>query len=116
MICPDILNNPAELKEHAEEVHQLSIDLLKLEDPTEDDLTSRFLNSMNVDSEYLQKRRKCFPEHFDHIDGQIKIRLLTQMNFAFKSLAIEKDINENMKRNDWRSTSFRGFSFETSHL
>ena len=115
MICAHILNGAVELKQHAEEVHELSIDLLKLEDPKVEELTSRFLSSMNIENEYINERRKYFPEH-DHVEDRIKIRLLAQMNFAFRSKALGKIIDENMNNSEWSNTCFRGFGFEPSHL
>ena len=111
LVCQKIVHTSLELKEHSEEEHQLSIDLQKLEELSEKDLTTRFLRSMNCESEYLNERRQFFPGH-DHIEERIKIRLLTQMNLLVKTTKIER----NMKNNDLNSIGYSGFSFETSQL
>ena len=73
LVCARFLDDAEELKKHSEDDHKLSVDLQKLNDPNEDDSTSRFLRSLNVDDDYLNLRRKYFPGHFDHIEEKIKI-------------------------------------------
>ena len=93
--------------QHSQDDHKLSVDLQKLNDPNEDDSTTRFLRSLNVDDDYLNERRKYFPRHFDHIEERIKIRLLAQINFDVKS----KKININMKKDYLKNIRYSGYSF-----
>ena len=112
LICGKLCMDSIDLKKHSEVDHELSIDLEKLEDPNEEDSTSRFVNSMNVDPDYLLKRRNCFPDHWDHIDERNKIRMLAKMNFADKSARIDR----NMKQFDFINFNYKGVCFETSML
>ena len=112
LICEKLCTDSFDLKNHSEIDHELSIDIEKLEDPTEDDPTSRFINSMNVDPDYLRKRRNNFPDHWDHVDERNKIRMLAKMNFADKSTRIER----NMKKVDFINNMYQGICFETSML
>ena len=68
---------------------------------------------MNDDSDYLSEREKYFPQNFDHIEERIKIRLLAQKNFAFRSEAIEKMMT---KTCNWKHKKYNMPCFETSHL
>ena len=67
---------------------------------------------MNVDPDYLRKRRNNFPDHWDHVDERNKIRMLAKMNFADKSARIER----NMKKVDFINNMYQGICFETSML
>ena len=58
LVCARFLDDAEELTKHSEDDHKLSVDLQKLNDPIEDDSTSRFLRSLNVDDDYLNLRRK----------------------------------------------------------
>ena len=112
LICGKFCNDSNHLKKHSEVDHQLLIDIEKLTDPKEEDSTSRFLNSLIVDPVYLNERRKCFPEHWDHVCERIKIRMIAKMNFANKRDIIE----ENMKQIDVKKVHYHGKSFETAML
>lgn len=112
LICGKLCTDSFDLKTHSEADHALSIDIEKLEDLTENDPTSRFINSMNVDPDYLLKRRTCFPDHWDHIDERNKVRMVAKLNFADKSARIER----NMKQVDFINNVYKGTSFETSML
>ena len=112
LVCAQILGNERELKKHFEDDHKLSIDLQKLQDDTEEDLTTRFVRSVNIDSSYLEERKKYFPGYFDHVEERIKIRLLAQMNFTDKSQKIDR----NMKKIDLKKIRYSGLCFETSQL
>ena len=112
LICGKLCNNSNHLKEHSEADHELLIDIEKLTDPNEEDSTSRFLNSLIVDPAYLNERKKCFPEHWDHVCERIKVRMLAKMNFANTRDIIE----ENMKQIDVTKIHYNGKSFETSML
>ena len=52
--CARILVNERELKKHFEDDHKLSIDLKKLQDDSEEDQTTRFVRSVNLDGNYLE--------------------------------------------------------------
>ena len=112
LICGKLCKDSNHLKEHSEADHELSIDIEKLTDPNEEDSTSRFLNSLIVDPVYSNERKKCFPEHWDHVCERIKVRMLAKMNFANTRDIIE----ENMKQIDVTKTHYSGKSFETSML
>ena len=112
LICGKICDDNNILKKHSEADHGLSIDIEKLTDPCEADSTSRFIKSLIVDPGYLKERVKCFPEHWDHINERIKIRMVAKMNFADKSELIER----NMKQMDFRKVYYEGKCFETSML
>ena len=74
LICGKSFADSNHLKKHSEADHKLLLDIEKLTDPNEEDSTSRFLNSFIVDPAYINERKKCFPEHWDHICEWIRIR------------------------------------------
>ena len=70
-----------------------------LTDHEERDPFIRFFHSMEVDQEYIEQRKKHYPEEWDNVGvGQrIKFRMLAQMKLENTS----KKIEENMKINDF---------------
>ena len=112
LVCGELCSDSTVLKTHSETNHELLIDFDKLTDPSEEDSTSRFINSLIVEPAYLNSRRKCYPEHWDHINERIKVRMIAKMNFADKSEIIDR----NMKKMDLSKVYFQGTSFETSDL
>ena len=112
LVCGKLCNDVYDLKNHSEADHKLSINFDKLNDENEEDSTSRFINSLEVDPIYLEERRSCIPKHWDHIDERIKIRLIAKMNFEDKSTRISR----NMKNVDFTNNHYKGISFETSML
>ena len=112
LICSEFLHSVEELKVHSEENHELSIDLGKLKDIIEEDFTSRFVKSVRISKEYLTNRIKFYPDNCDHLEERIKIRMLSKLNFEFRS----KKIEENMKTSDFSYTRLDGPNYETEDL
>ena len=112
LICAKVCEDSYMLKKHSEDYHELSIDIDKLTDPGEEDFTSRFINSLIVDSDYLKEIAKCFPKHWDHLNECSKVRMIAKMNFADKSGIIDKK----MKQMEFEKLYYEGKSFETSML
>ena len=102
LVCGKLCSDSNDLKVHSERDHNLSIDFEKLTDPDEEDSTSRFINSLIFD---------CFPEHWDHINERIKVRIIAKMNFADKSAIIDR----NMKQMDLSKLN-HGMCYDTSLL
>ena len=112
LICAKVCEDSYMLKKHSEDYHELSIDIDKLTDPGEEDFTSRFINSLIVDPDYLKEIAKCFPKHWDHLNERSKVRMIAKMNFADKSNIIDKK----MKEMEFEKLYYEGKSFETSML
>ena len=112
LVCGQLCSDSNYLKMHSEEDHDLSIDFEKLTDPDEEDSTSRFINSLIFDPAFLNDWKTCFPEHWDHINERIKVRIIAKMNFTDKSAIIDK----NMKRMDLSRKKYHGRCYETSML
>ena len=79
---------------HAVVDHELIINLKKLKDPDENDYFLKFLKSMVVGSEYLEERKKYYPEDWDHVDERIKIRIIAQIKFMSWSQTIERNMDK----------------------
>ena len=112
LICGKLCSGPNDLKMHSETHHDLSIDFEKLADPDEEDSTSRYINSLIFDPAFLDKWKNCFPEHWDHINERIKVRIIAKMNFADKSAIIDR----NMKQMDLSKVIYHGRCYDTSLL
>ena len=83
---------------HAVVDHELVMKLKKLKDPDDNDYFVKFLKSMVVGSDYLEERKKYYPEHWDHVDERIKIRIIAQIKFMSWSKMIERNMNQGIVR------------------
>ena len=98
------------LKVHAETEHNLFLCPLKLLDSNEKDPFVRFVKSIEVEKEYIEKRRQLYPSHWDHIGERIKIRKLAQIKLAITSNQIQMNIDTN----DIKSIKYSGWSKDTN--
>ena len=109
LVCAKICDTADDLVTHAGAEHDLSIDVEKLSDLSEDDDFLRFLKSMNTEEDYLKERVKYYPENSDHVYERIKIRILAQIKF----LSWSKTIERNMEDEYYKTSCYKGTNRET---
>ena len=95
-VCNEDFHEARKLKDHAQNEHTIELQLATLLDYTEDDPFVRFVKSINMGHEYVSKRRKLHPEHWDQIEERINIRMMAKKKLEICS----KHIENNMKKND----------------
>ena len=61
--------------------HDITIDIEKLRDSFEEDKFTRMLRGIDLDLHYIQERVKCYPEHWDHKEERVKIRMIAHQCF-----------------------------------
>ena len=52
-----------------------------------------------MESDYLNKRKKLYPDNWDHVEERIKIRMLAQKKLEICSWHIEENIREIKAKN-----------------
>ena len=52
------------------------------------------LRGIDLDLHYIQERVKCYPEHWDHKEERVKIRMIAHMKFAGMSREIGRNMAE----------------------
>ena len=68
---------------------------LKLLDSNEKDPFVRFVKSIEVEKDYIEKRQQLYPSHYwDHIGERIKIKKLAQIKLAITSNQIQMNIDK----------------------
>ena len=67
------------MKEHSEDKHDISLDQQAFEDPDEEEPFVWFFKSMKIDSDYIKHRKQFYPQHWNHIEERVKIRLIAQL-------------------------------------
>ena len=107
-ICPEIFQCATDLKVHAKNEHDLSINTDILIDTAEKDLFVRFVRSIYLSSDYIEERVKYYPEHWDKKAERIKIRLMAQKKLEDCS----KHIENNMIVNYINAVRYSGWSFD----
>ena len=96
-ICTETFPSVEELKIHSKCSHDIGLDqrILENSDEEEKEPFVRFVKSMKIDSDYLKQRTKFYPQHWDHIEERIKIRLIAQMKLKKCSEEIRKNMDFN---------------------
>ena len=92
LVCAGTFKAIEDFKEHSIKEHDILIDKQVLENSAEDDDFTKMLKSMVVANQYLQDRVKYYPEHWDHIDLRIKIRMIAKMKYEGISRQIDRSM------------------------
>ena len=77
-VCDENFQEARNLKEHATNEHMIELQLSKLLDGNEETPFVRFVKSINMGDDYVSKRIKLYPEHWDQIEERINIRMMAQ--------------------------------------
>ena len=93
-VCDKVFFHATKVKEHAEKSHNIELNLDKLNDSSEEDAFVRYVKSIVMESDYLNKRKKLYPDNWDHVEERIKIRMLAQKKLEICSWHIEENIRE----------------------
>ena len=93
---------------HAESDHDLQLCQGKLINCVEDDNFVRFFKSIEVSKNYIEQRLQYYPEDYAHVEERIKFRKLAQLKLGITS----KQIENNMKKNDYKNFQYCGLSNE----
>ena len=65
--------------------------LERLSDFSEEDPFIQFVKRIHLGPDYISQRLQLYPEHWDHIEERIKIRMLAQKNMKENELIAEKN-------------------------
>ena len=90
---------------HAENKHEIELYSDTLLDFKETDTFIRFFRSIRMGNEYIAKRIHLYPEHWNHIEieGRIKFRMLAKRKLEICSRHIE----DNMREKDAKNMSLK---------
>ena len=79
-VCNEVFNEKSYLQMHAENKHEIELYSDTLLDFKETDTFIRFFRSIRMGNEYIAKRIHLYPEHWNHIEieGRIKFRMLAK--------------------------------------
>ena len=96
---------------YTEKEHDLKLCPIKLNDHDEKELFIQFFQSIKSSEDYIEKRKKYYPEDWDQVGERIKFRKLAQLKLQFTS----KQIEEKIKKSDFKNiTRFIGRSYDDS--
>ena len=109
LVCNETFQCLEDLKHHMNIEHDITINLEKLRDSVEEDKFTRMLRSIDLDHHYIQERVKCYPEHWDHKEERVKIRMIAQRKFA----GMSREISRNMAEISIFSNRCRLYSLDT---
>ena len=107
-VCNRTFTTAEFLISHAESDHDLQLCLGKLINYKEEDGFVRFFKSIEVSKNYIEQRLQYYPEDYAHVEERIKFRKLAQLKLGITS----KQIENNMKKNDYKNFQYCGLSNE----
>ena len=109
LVCGETFQCIKDLKHHMNIEHDITINEEKLRDSVEEDEFARMLRSIDLDRHYIQERVNCYPEHWDHREERVKIRIIAQRKFT----GMSKEISRNMAETSKLSSRCRCYSLDT---
>ena len=83
-----------QLKTHANDKHEIQLDLDILSDFNEEDAFIRLLRSIKLESEYIATRKNLYPEHWDHAVDRMKFRMLAKHKLEICSRLIDDNLKQ----------------------
>ena len=92
VVCWELLETYGDLKNHMGSKHEVSINAEKLDEPSEEEYTTRVLESMDIDEEVFED---LYIRDVEHRVGILKVRILTRKSFEASSKVIENKMEKN---------------------
>ena len=98
-VCNKVFHGACEIEEHANDDHNIKLNLERLVDKSEEDSFVRFVKSIVMENNYINARMNLYPNNWDHIEERIKIRLLAQKKLEICSWNIGNNMRRIAERN-----------------
>ena len=93
-VCNKVFCDMSQIEKHTNDDHDIKLNLEMLVNDSEEDSFVRFVKSIVMEPGYTSARMNLYPNHGDHIEERIKIRLLAQKKLEICSW----HIGNNLKR------------------
>ena len=108
LICDKTFPSAELLRVHTEKHHDLKLCSVKLTDHEEKNSFIRYFKSMELTADYIENRKKHYPNNWDEVVDRIKFRKLAQLKLQNTS----KQIEERIEKTDFKSAIFCGRSYD----
>ena len=94
LICDKTFPKVEMLSVHTEKDHDLKLCQINLTVHEEEEPFIRFFKSMDISEDYIENRKKYYPDDWDQVEDGIKFRKLAQIQLRNTSKQIEEKIDK----------------------